>query len=216
MNTPWGKADHVDLVAPGITSVSTPSHGGYHLDPVRMSAVHARFPHFATFAGGPWFEEDCDWAVVALTFPELFDTEQLRAAVKTARRYSKDSDSSWASVVKWLDENLEGQSLETRIKVWERENAENWQSGSMGTPRDNRYANIIWFVNFTRIGDGAQRQVHMPYPEKCVFTTAELDALDCTLPPEPVKQRPAYAFNEADCGGTFDGFSVGSDADPGL
>jgi len=30
-------------------------------------------------------------------------------------------------------------------------------------------------------------------------------------------QRPApVAFNEADCGGVFDGFSVTSDADPGL
>jgi hypothetical protein len=25
-----------------------------------------------TFAGGNWYEEDCDWALVALSFPELF------------------------------------------------------------------------------------------------------------------------------------------------
>ncbi len=28
--------------------------------------------------------------------------------------------------------------------------------------------------------------------------------------------HPPSTFNEADCGGTFDGFSVSSDADPGL
>jgi hypothetical protein len=30
------------------------------------------------------------------------------------------------------------------------------------------------------------------------------------------RQRPEFDFNEADCGGVFDGFSVTSDADPGL
>ena len=30
------------------------------------------------------------------------------------------------------------------------------------------------------------------------------------------QQRPLFDFNEADCGGVFDGFSVTSDADSGL
>jgi hypothetical protein len=30
------------------------------------------------------------------------------------------------------------------------------------------------------------------------------------------RQRPEFDFHEADCGGVFDGFSVTSDADPGL
>lgn len=131
MNTPWGKADHVDLVAPGITSVSTPSHGGYHLDPVRMSAVHARFPHFGTFAGGPWFEEDCDWAVVALTFPELFDEDNLRAAIRIAERQARTAgqrkegnsqikfsayDNGWLTVGTWLTGDAVGVLLKQRVE----------------------------------------------------------------------------------------------------
>src|SRR5260221_5393715 len=38
-------------------------------------------------------------------------------------------------------------------------------------------------------------------------------AKEASVPPTP---SPVCYFNEADCGGVFDGFSVSSDADPGL
>jgi hypothetical protein len=37
--TPWGVADHVSEIAPGVVEVSTPSHGGFHLNAERNAKV---------------------------------------------------------------------------------------------------------------------------------------------------------------------------------
>jgi len=86
-STPWGKPQHVDTIAPGIDFYSTANHGGYHLSRDRMAQV----PEYMcnTFAGGPWFEEDCDWAIVALTFESDFrcyynDNERSNFVMKAA------------------------------------------------------------------------------------------------------------------------------------
>ncbi len=82
MNTPWGRADYVREIGNGILSVSTPSHGGYYVPP----AMVARMPEAAraTFCGvSGWFEEDCDWALVAMSFPELFPPEAVGHARRT-------------------------------------------------------------------------------------------------------------------------------------
>jgi hypothetical protein len=43
LSTPWGAADHVETIAPGIRSVSTPSHGGILLDAAqRAGAIKPR------------------------------------------------------------------------------------------------------------------------------------------------------------------------------
>jgi len=83
-HTPWGAADHVRTVADGIVDVQTPGHGGYWLSAARLEVLRAKFPELSdSFAGFPWFEEDCDWAYVALAFPEHFDAKHLDAAGKT-------------------------------------------------------------------------------------------------------------------------------------
>lgn len=63
-DSPWGPVDSVEEVAHGVEFISTPGHGGYHLSEERQAEVVKRFPHFTTFVGGPWYEEDCDWAIV--------------------------------------------------------------------------------------------------------------------------------------------------------
>ena len=69
--TPWGVPDSVRCIAAGIWWVSTPSHGGYWLSPDRLAAMPEPFKVLKTFGsvGPQWFEEDCDWAIVALAFP---------------------------------------------------------------------------------------------------------------------------------------------------
>ena len=64
--TPWGSADFVESLAPGITSVATSSHGGIHLDPMRnaMVALVWRNPN-------GWYEEDCEASIVLVTFPDV-------------------------------------------------------------------------------------------------------------------------------------------------
>jgi hypothetical protein len=83
--TPWGTADHVKEVAPGIWQVSTPGHGGYKLDRANNARVH-----IAWRKEGGWYEEDCEWSRVAITFPEQFTESQCVHAVSTAKQYTPD------------------------------------------------------------------------------------------------------------------------------
>jgi hypothetical protein len=83
--TPWGKADHVKEVTPGIWQVGTPGHGGYKLDRAHNLKVHPAWRN----AGG-WYEEDCDWARVVLTFPELYTEQDREQAHSTAKQYTPD------------------------------------------------------------------------------------------------------------------------------
>lgn len=78
MRTPWGTADCVRQLAPGIWNVSTPSHGGIKLSKERL----AKMPKSMRKA---WYEEDCDWALVYAVFgddilahctPETFEMER--------------------------------------------------------------------------------------------------------------------------------------------
>lgn len=86
-HTPWGKPDIIEVTAPGIVSYSTPSHGGMWLSPERM----AQLPDgIVTFAGGPWFEEDCDALIVIARWPEYF-----------CSAYQRDD------IIKWCDGLIE-------------------------------------------------------------------------------------------------------------
>jgi len=90
--TPWGQAQHVTEIAPGIVSYSTASHGGIHLSDERIAEMPAALQEFVPFGGpqigpGRWFEEDCDWSVVALAFPQFFTERDLQAAHATLKGY---------------------------------------------------------------------------------------------------------------------------------
>jgi hypothetical protein len=67
-NSPWGKVDHTEEFAPGIWRVSTPGHGGFKLSPHRQRMM----PDYMKRSGA-WYEEDCEWALVALVFRDEFD-----------------------------------------------------------------------------------------------------------------------------------------------
>lgn len=139
ISTPWGESEGQTVAVPGIVFHSTAGHGGFHLSPERQAAVRQKFPGFRTFAGGPWYEEDNDWAVVVLTFPELFDDNgKIERAIKIARMSHEYNPARWEPVI--------------------------------------------------RVLDGRQ-------PRQDAF---------------------AFAFDESEVGGVFDGFGVVSDADPGL
>lgn len=68
-HTPWGTADFARSLIPGVVSISTSSHGGYWLSPLRWIQLKAKFPTFVPYAGPQWLEEDCDAAMLALAFP---------------------------------------------------------------------------------------------------------------------------------------------------
>ncbi len=80
MNTPWGAADSVTLLAsmkvngvvvPLMWGVSTPGHGGIRLSEegqaiLRECMYDAKAGNF--LGSLQWWEEDCDWAVPAFIF----------------------------------------------------------------------------------------------------------------------------------------------------
>lgn len=76
MNTPWGAAQDIEQVSDDITSISTASHGGYRVAGESWKKFRELFPDVKLWAGcnseRGWFEEDCDWALVVLAFPEYF------------------------------------------------------------------------------------------------------------------------------------------------
>lgn len=79
--TPWGTADTQTAYAAGITFFSTPSYGGFYVAPTTRNAMPEPYRSHPTFCRKPgWYEEDCDWAVVALAFPQLFSQDELDAA----------------------------------------------------------------------------------------------------------------------------------------
>lgn len=78
-STPWGASQSTTKWAPGIMQYSTASHGGFHLSPTR----NAEMPAALRIDSG-WYEEDCEWALVAVAFPVVF-----AAAVDDARRCVK-------------------------------------------------------------------------------------------------------------------------------
>lgn len=64
--TPWGRADYVSELGPGVVTVGTPGHGGIKLSPARNRAVPAELRN----ASG-WYEEDCEVHIVAFAHPDL-------------------------------------------------------------------------------------------------------------------------------------------------
>ena len=106
MHTPWGRADSQTQVADGIVWFGTPSHGGFLIRDRRRAEMPEPFASFVPFAGVGWYEEDCDWCIVALAFPEHFqdprslgflqDAEAFaEAAERTLRNWHPDLWEAW-------------------------------------------------------------------------------------------------------------------------
>lgn len=84
--TPWGVAQLSRQFADGIVLHFTASHGGFHLDEIANAVVHPLFRNDDRF-----YEEDCEWAKVAHTFPQLFTAYERRLADRILRDYHPDA-----------------------------------------------------------------------------------------------------------------------------
>ncbi len=94
MGTPWGTAQTQKTITPGMVEVTTAGHGGIHLDRELNAKVH---PAWRIRSG--WYEEDSDWAIVAVTFPEHFGQQMPadgRYADKTVAEYAHDVARNWS------------------------------------------------------------------------------------------------------------------------
>ena len=181
IETPWGPSQTVENIADGIDRITTASHGGYRLSADRLARVVQMFPRFRSYTGDGWYEEDCDWAIVALVFTDHFDSATLRGAVRTVAwnvkpsKYNPTSDAGWASISDWLHSRGRGEWVMDRVRTFERLHAAEWETVSMCTDGNG------WMVWLTRVGDGARRAVRFPGgggPEKQFYTDAELTGLE--------------------------------------
>lgn len=89
--TPWGAAQTVRNLAPGVVHVTTASHGGFLVTDEVLAKWPVGLRELEPFAGHGAYEEDCDWSIVALAMPELFPDPGDRAfAVNTLLIFHKD------------------------------------------------------------------------------------------------------------------------------
>lgn len=84
-HTPWGEADSSRQIAVGIMEYTTPSHGGLHVSPSRLRQM----PEPYRLWGG-WYEEDCEWAMVAVSFPEFFSPHAVETALQMVKNVYPD------------------------------------------------------------------------------------------------------------------------------
>ncbi|KRA65178.1 hypothetical protein [Rhizobium sp. Root651] len=79
-STPWGGSQMAVVYAEGVVAHMTSGHGGFHLSTERNAKVHPLLRKDM-----PWYEEDCEWAIVAISFPDLFTGYERSMAEKTVR-----------------------------------------------------------------------------------------------------------------------------------
>lgn len=115
-STPWGTSEGATIHADGIVQHTTPGHGGFCLTPERNADVTASFRR-----NDGWYEEDCEWAIVALSFPEHFTAYERRCADETVRHSWPDE---WEAL---LGRVLEpGESTVKDRRTFEHEHAGDW------------------------------------------------------------------------------------------
>lgn len=180
MNTPWGPSQTVREIAPGITSVSTGGHGGIKLSPARLAELLKIIPEPKSWAGLPWFEEDCDVLQVFLAFPKFFSDHSLSDALLMADRaeYIKMPMDTDTSTPHW-------QEIYRRVEAFRASVADKWEVGSMGTGGHG------WNVHLSR-GKESKWVPFAEYPKKSFYTDAELEM-------EPVLETAAAIGASSEC-----------------
>jgi hypothetical protein len=115
--TPWGPSQTQKTYAPGIISYSTAGHGGFHLDPEQNLKIDSRWRN-----EDGWYEEDCEWAKVAFTFPEAFRPSDVLAAKETLKN---DYPHGYGQI-SGIPVNL-GESSTLREEIWQAEHKNHLQ-----------------------------------------------------------------------------------------
>ncbi len=141
--TPWGPSQGSTVIADGIVRHSTAGHGGIVLSEERFAAMPECIKAVTPWAGRLAYEEDQDWALVALAFPEHFDVRSCWYALKTARGATARSDHdwlppdlrepSWALDLAVYLETDAGRALQAKAEQYAVETAGLFEPGSYGT-----------------------------------------------------------------------------------
>ncbi len=116
VHTPWGMSQHTIVYAEGVECHSTAGHGGFKLSAERNRKVHPMLR-----SAGGWYEEDAEWAIVAVTFPHLFTAFERRCAERTVK-------DSWPRAWEMISGTIlvTGESREKDRLAFETEHADDW------------------------------------------------------------------------------------------
>jgi len=79
--TYWGKSQTAKKITDGIIFYTTASHGGFHVSKKLNQQIH-----WGWRREDGWYEEDCEWSIVVLTFPTLFHADEVHQAHLIAQR----------------------------------------------------------------------------------------------------------------------------------
>lgn len=109
-STPWGPAQSTTKYGRGINLYSCAGHGGF-----KVSAKLNERVHPALRRADGWYEEDCDWARVAVSFPEVFAASQINGAHSTLKNYFPDAYEEWYRH-NCCDESYSIPPAESRVK----------------------------------------------------------------------------------------------------
>ncbi|CAH1696594.1 conserved hypothetical protein [Hyphomicrobiales bacterium] len=114
--TPWGTSQGAVIYTEGVICHSMAGHGGFQLSAERNCMVHPvlRLP-------GGYYEEDEAWAIVAITFPNLFTGFERRCAERTLK-------DSWPDAWEVISGTVlqQAESVEKDRRAFEREHTEDW------------------------------------------------------------------------------------------
>jgi uncharacterized protein DUF7007 len=115
-HTPWGASQGATVYAEGVTAHSAAGHGGF-----KLSAEQNRKVHPLLRSKGGWYEEDAEWAIVAITFPHLFTAFERRCAERTLKN-------SWPDAWETISGTIlkPGESCEKDRRAFEQAHARDW------------------------------------------------------------------------------------------
>lgn len=119
MKTPWGDSQHIDRIGDkGILFVSTAGHGGIYLPESLRQVLPTELAGENTYSRSRnWYEEDVEWAIPVLAFPNEFTPAYCDAAVRTVDGYAnKGRGEYFYNVAQWLATSA-GDAVKNRAKL---------------------------------------------------------------------------------------------------
>ena len=152
--TIWGEADYAKKIARGIMSYSTPSHGGIHLSPSRQSEM----PDALRIESG-WYEEDCDWCLVAINYAEYFMAEYDQA-MNTFKNWHPDRFEKHLGI-----ELKDGESHVKDERLFKERNNGNFLVRTAWGDWHNKVPEGMVGVLAKRESDGKERYFLVPHSE---------------------------------------------------
>jgi hypothetical protein len=148
--SPWGRPDSQREIAPGITHVTTGSHGGILVSPEQFASMPSccQLRHSTE---GAWYEEDCDLNLVILAFPQHFPDASIWSALNfvSSAGFPRDRYPGVAEYMASSHGDLARQRRQTFIDA----------HGHLYTRASVTSSKNGWHAYFSRIRDGLSASV---------------------------------------------------------